>query len=139
VGGLLAAALGWLLLAFGTMGVFIAGPPVTEYLQAPPQHWIHTWPLWLVWGPAAIWLACLLGMPYSVRLIRYGQRLRQRSALEVLAQDGRAPVLYLRSFDDDDLEDPTQLRGLSRMRKRAEERIARAARHRSARIGGATQ
>jgi len=40
-------------------------------------------------------------------VILRGQKLRAPRALEVLASDERAPVVLLRSFDDDDLIDPS--------------------------------
>jgi len=44
---------------------------------------------------------------FGSELIETGRRMRAQNAISVLSEDRRAPVLYLRSFDDDDLQDPT--------------------------------
>ncbi len=46
-------------------------------------------------------------LPMGAHLVLYGRRMRAKDALTVLSKDPRAPVLYLRSFDDEDLPDPT--------------------------------
>ena len=43
----------------------------------------------------------------SRRVFKYGAALRQPNAIELVAADGRAPILYLRSFDDDAAPDYT--------------------------------
>ena len=40
-------------------------------------------------------------------MIGRGRRMRALPALELLHRDRRAPVLFMRSFEDDDLVDPT--------------------------------
>lgn len=45
--------------------------------------------------------------PWSIRLIAKGRQMRAERALELLARDPRPPVLFLRSFQDDDLIDPS--------------------------------
>jgi len=49
-------------------------------------------------------LAIFIG---GVLLIARGRQLQALPALDLLRQDRRTPVLFLRSFDDDDLVDPT--------------------------------
>jgi hypothetical protein len=51
-------------------------------------------------------LSFALGL-FGVSLIGRGRRLQAFPALELMRRDRRAPVLFLRSFDDDDLIDPT--------------------------------
>lgn len=63
-------------------------------------------------GPAAILtLGSLVsfvgGVLFGVVLIGRGRRMRALPALELLHRDRRAPVLFMRSFEDDDLVDPT--------------------------------
>lgn len=57
------------------------------------------------------WVTTLVGFVGGVlggvKLIGRGRRMRAVPALDVLRHDPRAPVLFLRSFDDDDLVDPT--------------------------------
>ncbi len=48
-----------------------------------------------------------VGVYGGVQVIGYGRRLRTMPAQTQLERDKRAPVLYLRSFEDDDLLDPT--------------------------------
>ena len=43
----------------------------------------------------------------GVRFIARGRRMRAIPAVDLLRKDTRAPVLFLRSFEDDDLIDPT--------------------------------
>jgi len=49
----------------------------------------------------------LAGLFVGVKLIGLGRRMRAMPAVERLAVDTRPPVGFLRSFDDDDLLDPT--------------------------------
>jgi hypothetical protein len=49
----------------------------------------------------------LTALPLGLRVVIYGRKMRVRDALTVLSKDRRAPVLYLRSFQDEDLPDPT--------------------------------
>ncbi len=49
----------------------------------------------------------LLAMPVVVRLIARGRSMRAMTAQELLEHDQRSPVVFLRSFDDDDLIDPS--------------------------------
>lgn len=53
-------------------------------------------------GSVVIVVAMLLAG--GVACIRYGRRLAVASAEELLSKDARAPVLYLRSFEQDDME-----------------------------------
>jgi hypothetical protein len=73
----------------------------------------------------------LLALPFGAHVVIYGRRMRVKSALTVLSNDRRPHVLYLRSFDDDDLPDPTfrspfHLQNLPNpfIPKRYEERLA---------------
>ncbi len=56
-------------------------------------------------GSLVVYAAFLWG----VRLISIGRRMRAPPAQDVLGADPRGPVLFLRSFEDDDLIDPTPL------------------------------
>ena len=51
--------------------------------------------------------AVLGAFPWCIRLIARGRRMRARRALELLLRDPRPPVFLLRSFQDDDLIDPS--------------------------------
>jgi hypothetical protein len=44
---------------------------------------------------------------FGPELLERGRKMRTKDAVTVLAKDRRAPVLYLRSFEDEDLIDPT--------------------------------
>jgi len=44
---------------------------------------------------------------FGPELIERGRKMRARDAVDALTSDRRAPVLYLRSFEDEDLPDPT--------------------------------
>jgi hypothetical protein len=61
------------------------------------------------------------------RLAVYGRRLRQPDAPSVLARDPRPPVLFLRSFRDEDIVDLTSRTGRGSMR-RSEEALCTALR-----------
>ena len=50
--------------------------------------------------------ALLLAVPKVARLIARGRSMRAMTALDLLKRDRRACVVFLRSFDDDDLIDP---------------------------------
>jgi len=56
---------------------------------------------------AAFIILFFVGLYGGVQLVGYGRRLRTIPAQQQLEDDKRPPVLYLRSFDDDDLLDPT--------------------------------
>lgn len=64
-------------------------------------------------SPAAGWLYSILGWliiwagPLGVSMVRRGRRLRAPDALNKLRKDKRRPALYLRSFGDDQLSDPS--------------------------------
>jgi len=49
----------------------------------------------------------LIGFFFGAKLIGWGRRMRALPAVERLQEDSRLPVLFLRSFEDDDLVDPT--------------------------------
>ncbi len=73
----------------------------------------------------------LLALPFGAQMVIYGRRMRVKNALTVLSTDHRPHVLYLRSFDDEDLPDPTfrspfHLQNLPNpfIPKRYEERLA---------------
>jgi hypothetical protein len=48
-----------------------------------------------------------LAMPVLIRLIARGRSMRAMTAPDLLKRDRRPPVVFLRSFDDDDLIDPS--------------------------------
>ncbi|MCP5084717.1 MAG: hypothetical protein GY948_23775 [Alphaproteobacteria bacterium] len=54
-------------------------------------------------GAPVLYVVFLVG----ARFIARGRRMQAVPAVDMLREDGRAPVLFLRSFDDDDLIDPT--------------------------------
>ncbi len=54
-------------------------------------------------GVMVVYVVFLVG----VRFIARGRRMRAIPAVDLLRKDMRAPVLFLRSFEDDDLIDPT--------------------------------
>jgi hypothetical protein len=64
-------------------------------------------------SPVAGWLYSILGWliiwagPLGVPIVRRGRRLRAPDALNKLRKDKRPPALYLRSFGDDQLPDPS--------------------------------
>jgi hypothetical protein len=60
----------------------------------------------VAWIPLVSFAFCLFGVSFGVSLIGRGRRLQAPPALELLRRDRRAPVLFLRFFDDDDLIDP---------------------------------
>jgi hypothetical protein len=69
---------------------------------APPFRssiagWLYSIAGWLV-----IWAG-----PLGVSMVRRGRRLRAPDALNKLRKDKRPPALYLRSFGDDQLSDPS--------------------------------
>ena len=53
--------------------------------------------------------ALFLARPFLARLVERGKALRQIDAMSLLEIDRRPPILYLRSFDDDELADLTDL------------------------------
>jgi hypothetical protein len=57
-------------------------------------------------------VAFFLVRPFLSRLVERGNALRQTDAISYLEEDPRPPILYLRSFDDDDLADSTVSSGL---------------------------
>jgi len=59
----------------------------------------------LIWMLVAV--PGVVALPIGAQVVIYGRRMRARDALSVLSIDPRPPVLYLRSFDDEDLPDPT--------------------------------
>jgi hypothetical protein len=74
----------------------------------------------------ALVLGTLVAFPLAPYLLRRGRRLRAPSALELLRSDSRPPVLLLRSFQDEDLENPTPRLFYILGRQRYEEALARA-------------
>ncbi len=74
---------------------------------------------------AVFGVAGLLLGPVGKRLLYHGRKLRTRNALAVLEKDPRPPVLYLRAFDDDALDDPTLVGPLEWRQQRYEERLAK--------------
>ncbi|MDH3760230.1 MAG: hypothetical protein OEU50_04555 [Gammaproteobacteria bacterium] len=83
---------------------------------------IATTAVWLVSGALAmeglgellgfIWYlvtmpVLFLAMPVVIRLISRGRSMRAMTAQDLLKQDSRSAVVFLRSFDDDDLIDPS--------------------------------
>ena len=52
------------------------------------------------------WLFIWAG-PIGVSMVRRGRRLRALDGLDKLRKDRRPPALYLRSFGDDQLSDPS--------------------------------
>jgi len=66
-------------------------------------------PLWI--GLPGFFGALLFAGAAGQRMSNFGKQLRQRDALTVLARDGRAPVLFLRSFADEDVVDLTSRTG----------------------------
>ncbi|MCA1618135.1 MAG: hypothetical protein LC795_02230 [Acidobacteria bacterium] len=107
--GLLLIALGYghLLLAivlfFFLFGSFISSLVSSLFNSSrvePPN--LLLFPLWMLCVLSAVLLH-----PFLLRLVKRGKALRQADALSLLARDRRAPVLYLRPFDDDDLPDLT--------------------------------
>ena len=66
-----------------------------------------------------------LGLAWlMIKLIQLGRRLQVPTADEVLARDARPPVLYLRSFRDDDATHAVFERWLLRLNYRSEEELA---------------
>ncbi len=49
----------------------------------------------------------IAALPIGAHVVIYGRRMQLRDALTVLSKDHRPPALYPRSFDDEDLPDPT--------------------------------
>lgn len=49
----------------------------------------------------------IIGFLVGAKLIAWGRRMRAVPAAQRLQEDSRSPVLFLRSFEDDDLVDPT--------------------------------
>jgi hypothetical protein len=80
-------------------------------------------PLWIGF-PSFIAVILFVGLS-CVRINDCGKRLRQSDVLTVLARDSRAPVLFFRSFADEDIIDLTQQTLKGNMR-RAEETICEA-------------
>lgn len=58
--------------------------------------------VWVVTMPVLF-----LSMPVFIRLISRGRSMRAMTAMDLLRHDRRPPVVFLRSFDDDDLIDPS--------------------------------
>ncbi len=107
-----------------------------EVVPARPRRplvgWLTSAAGWLaVYGMASLWFVLfgaamesyseLIGLlvfvalapavvgafPWCIRLIAQGRRIRAPRALDLLLSDPRPPVLLLRSFQDDDLIDPS--------------------------------
>jgi len=121
--------------------------------RRPVAGWMMSGAAWLgIAGAVVVWFAALLlsptengspllaivviaiplvfyftAFPWFVNLARRGRRMRAPSALEVLSGE-RAPVVLLRSFDDDDLIDPSFSATTQIFPGRYEERLVRALR-----------
>jgi hypothetical protein len=61
--------------------------------------------------------------PVGKRLLYFGRKLRAKDALKMLQQDRRRPILFLRSFSDDHIDDPTLTTPFEWKRHRYEERL----------------
>jgi hypothetical protein len=97
----------WLVLAGGaTIGVSCVVPIIifvaAGVLVEPDSDDVGTTIALIVVTLVSL-VICMVG----VALIARGRQLQASSALQLLQSDRRAPVLFLRSFDDDDLIDPT--------------------------------
>ena len=62
---------------------------------------------WIIGVAGFVLVGLVLCLPLAPHLLRRGRRLRVESAVDVLREDRRPPVLLLRSFEDDDLVNPT--------------------------------
>jgi len=94
VGALLPAILLFVVMAHGYQATF--GTPGTQSVLGRPM---------LV--SLLLYVLLLAGILVARRLFKIGLALRRPDAIELLAIDRRAPILYLRSFDDDAVPDQT--------------------------------
>ncbi|HNN94378.1 hypothetical protein [Haliangium sp. UPWRP_2] len=114
-----APRLGQLAETCGQVGFAIAvGAYVVDLLYSArtgTSLWVTPFSLLGLWT-LALGLAWLM-----IKLIQFGRRLQVPTADEVLARDARPPVLYLRSFRDDDATHAVFERWLLRVNYRSEE------------------
>lgn len=112
--GLITSALGWIICFYGRWGL-IRVALLSIYVFV-------TWPILrlteLLPADSLADLACpiiavfIFALPsvvvplFGLELLERGRRMREKDAISVLAKDHRAPVIYLRSFEDEDLIDP---------------------------------
>jgi hypothetical protein len=126
-------------------------PIIRAEERRPVAGWLLSSAAWVgLYGSAALWLAVTaliietkgfigfvfaLGMfglfyvtvfPRMVRLILRGRKMRSPRANDILSGQSRAPVVLLRSFEDDDLIDPSFPTTSQIAPGRYEERLAKA-------------
>ncbi len=94
-------ALGIILMVVGLVG------PTLELYALEGDFNIDNLDTEVFWAYVIFVLLILLGFYAGAWLIARGRRMRAVPATVLLADDSRPVVLYLRSFDDDDLVDPT--------------------------------
>jgi hypothetical protein len=118
--GLATTAAGYL----AATGIVICGIALLG-LERDSQE-ISIFPLWIL--GYALWVGSLVfAGTLAQRLDARGRRMRQWDALSALQRDRRPPVLFLRSFDDDDIHDLTGRTGRIGLH-RGEENLCRALR-----------
>lgn len=120
--GFLIYSFGWVLVFLGTVSIFA----ILLSLDSGVPWFTN--PI-LIGAYYFFWILALLFCPFSVRIMQRGRRLFKEDALSLLQRDKRAPILLLRSFEDDTLYDPS-IRPISFRirfnRSRYEESLSRA-------------
>jgi len=95
---------GWLMSAAGHSGMYVIGFGSIVVFGVAGELWGEI--VGLLFFVIAIAILSFL-LPTMIGLIARGRRLRALPADELLRREERAPVVLLRSFNDDDLIDPT--------------------------------
>jgi len=101
-GGYLLASFGLFPLGFCLAPLLFAGKIIAEFTPAASAAILGTSVLL-----SLLSLKLAVRTPHGLELIERGRRMRAWDALSLLERDRRTPVLYLRSFQDDDVDDPT--------------------------------
>ena len=100
--GMLISIMGWIL-AFLCLASIIIWPAIF-FLHLSETNFALDWGYGIL-ALLASALAIYFG-PVGFRLVEKGMQMRVKDGLSALKADPRRPVLYLRSFDDDDVDDP---------------------------------
>src|SRR5262245_45368681 len=111
--GLVITTWGWIISWYGFWGLIMVLVIGANVIMVWPILFMiepHAFPAGLALPVVVVFLIALPSIVVPLlgpELIERGRKMRARDAVDVLAKDRRAPVLYLRSFEDEDLPDPT--------------------------------
>ncbi len=118
-------AVGWVLSAAGWVSI-LGFVPLSIGLILPIMD-VHPFPGFIL-GLGIFALFYVAAFPRVVNLVLRGRKMRARRALDILSSGDRPAVVLLRSFNDDDLIDPTFPATYQIAPGRYEERLVKALR-----------